>query len=174
MSILILVLYILAGIKFGNWSKFDKYYSTVLYFVIGDLLSQFLLFNHSLWLFHPMDKIDRLFHLNHTFIALAKMAVQYTVTVAIFIGRLPHTLVKQVLWILLWTGIYGMNEYITHQYGGLSYHRGWSFGWDLAFNIMMFIMLVIHYKKPLMAWVLSVPIIIALWLIFDVPMNVLK
>jgi hypothetical protein len=174
MSIIILVIYIVAGIKYGNWSKFDHFYPTILYFVIGDLLSQFLLFNHSLWLFHPMDKIDRLFYLNHTFIALSKMAIQYSVTVAIFIGRLPDTLIKQVLWVFFWTGIYGLNELITHLYGSLTYHRGWNFGWDIVFNIIMFTLLIIHYKRPLFAWALSVPIIVTLWLIFDVPADVIK
>ncbi|WP_409253945.1 CBO0543 family protein [Bacillus sp. SCS-153A] len=174
MSIIILILYILAGIRYGKWSKFQEFYPTLLFLIIGDLLSQFLLFDHTLWKFHPMGQLDRLFHLNHTFIALAKMAIQYTVTVSIFIGRLPKELGKQVLMILVWTSIYGLNEFITNQLGGLSYHRGWSFGWDLVFNVMMFTMLVIHYKKPLIAWMLTGPIIVTLWLIFDVPLSVLK
>jgi hypothetical protein len=174
MSIIILVLYILAGIKYGNWSKLNEYYSTILFFILGDLLSQFLLYDHSLWMFHPMDKLDRMFNLNHTLIALLKMAVQYTMTVAIFIGRLQEGFGKQALMVLFWTVIYGLNEYLANLWGGLSYHRGWGFGWDIVFNIMMLTMLIIHYKKPLLAWILTVPIIITLWLIFDIPFEVLK
>lgn len=174
MSIIILILYLLAGIRFGKWSNFSEYYPTLLYFIIGDLLSQFLLFNHTLWMFHPMGRLDHLFNLNHTFIALAKMAIQYSMTVAIFIGRLPEEKGRQAMMVLLWTAIYGLNEFLTHHLGGLSYHRGWSFGWDLVFNLMMFIMLIIHYKKTLLAWILTAPIIVTLWLIFDVPLDVLK
>ncbi|MGD7021338.1 CBO0543 family protein [Rossellomorea vietnamensis] len=174
MSIVILLLYILAGIKFGEWSEFEKYYPTLLYLIIGDLLAQFLLFNHSLWMFHPMDAVGRFFNLNHTYIALLKMAIQYTVTIAIFIGRLPEGLYSQFLRVLLWTAIYGANEFVTNHFGGLTYHRGWNYGWDIAFNLMMFIMLIIHYKRPLTAWVLTVPIIMTLWMIFDIPLSVLK
>ncbi|WP_421384905.1 CBO0543 family protein [Bacillus salacetis] len=174
MSIIILILYIVAGVKYGEWSKFNEYYSTILFFIIGDLLSQFLLYDHSLWMFHPMDKLDRLFYLNHTSIALLKMAIQYTVTVAIFIGRLPEGVGKQALMVLFWTVIYGLNEYLTHLLGGLSYHKGWNFGWDIVFNIMMLTMLIIHYKKPILAWILTVPIIVTLWFIFDIPLEVLK
>jgi hypothetical protein len=174
MNIIILILYLVAGIKYGKWSKFEEFYPTILFFIIGDLLSQFLLFNHSLWMFHPMDRLDRSFHLNHTFIALLKMGIQYTVTVAIFIGRLPEGLGKQAMMVFLWTVIFGLNEYITHFFGGLSYHRGWNFGWDIIFNVLMLTMLVIHYKKPLLAWILTIPIIITLWLIFDVPLAIIK
>ncbi|WP_456271331.1 CBO0543 family protein [Bacillus sp. AK031] len=174
MSILLLSIYIIAGIKYGEWKNFKEYYPTLLYFIIGDLLSQFLLFDYSLWEFHPMDDADRLAGLNHTFIALAKMGIQYTATVAIFIGRLPESIGKQFLAVLLWTTIYGLNEYVAHSLGGLSYHRGWGFGWDILFNLMMFTMLIIHYRKPLFAWILTFPVIVGLWLIFDIPLDVLK
>ncbi|MGF2615890.1 hypothetical protein FZC84_07390 [Rossellomorea vietnamensis] len=174
MSMIILFLYILAGIKFGEWSEFEKYYPTLLYLIIGDLLAQFLLYEHSLWMFHPIDPIGKFFHLNHTFIALLKMAVHYTVTIAIFIGRLPKGLGGQVFSVLMWTAIYGVNEFITNFFGGLTYHRGWHFGWDIAFNLIMFTMLIIHYKRPLAAWILTGPIIITLWMIFDIPLSVLK
>ncbi|WP_175988571.1 CBO0543 family protein [Bacillus sp. Marseille-Q1617] len=174
MTIVFLLTYALAGWKFGNWKEFHSFYPTLLFFIIGDLLSQFLLFEYSMWKFHAADPFSQSLKLNHTIIALLKMMIQYTVTVAIFIGRLPETLPKRILWVLLWTGIYGTTEGLSFLLGMMTYHHGWHFGWDLVFNIMMLTMLVIHHKKPIYAWIASFPVIVGLWIIFDVPYSVLK
>ncbi|XXM73293.1 CBO0543 family protein [Lysinibacillus sphaericus] len=174
MILLFLFVYALAGWKFGNWKEFHSFYPTLLFFIIGDLLSQFLLFDFSMWEFQPADPLAHSFKLNHTFIALLKMIIQYTATVAIYIGRLPETLSRTVLWVLFWTLIYGITEGLTHYVGIMTYHNGWHFGWDIAFNLMMFTMLIVHHKRPLLAWAVSFPIVIGLWIIFDVPYTVLK
>ncbi|MEL3974140.1 hypothetical protein AAEO50_17790 [Rossellomorea oryzaecorticis] len=174
MIIVFLFLYALAGWKFGAWKEFQSFYPTLLFFIIGDLLSQFLLYDYSMWEFQPADHLSQTLNLNHTIIALLKMMIQYTATVAIFIGRLPETLLRRILWVFFWTGIFGATEGLSHYYGIMTYHHGWHFGWDIAFNVMMFSMLIIHHKKPLYAWAASIPVIIGLWMIFNVPYTVLK
>ena len=169
-----LLVYAFLGWKFGNWKDFNRYYPTILFFIIGDLLSQFLLFDYSMWEFHAVTSLDQQFKLNHTLISLLKMLIQYTVTISIFIGRKPKTFLRKVLWVGVWTSIYGFNEGIAHYLGMLTYDNGWNFGWDILFNVLMFTVLLIHYKRPLMAWIFSVPIILGLWIIFNVPYSALK
>ncbi|RXT03868.1 CBO0543 family protein [Ammoniphilus sp. CFH 90114] len=174
MNIILLVVYIVVGYKYGKWTNFHQYYPTLLFFVSVDLLSQFLLFDFTLWGFSPLGKMDEWFHLNHTLIALSKMAIQYPVTIALFLGHVTQKLKNQFLLIVLWSGIYAANEWIAQYFGVLTYHHGWHFGWDIAFNFLMFFMLLLHYQKPLVAWILCIPIILGIWEIFNIPFSVLK
>ena len=102
------------------------------------------------------------------------MLIQYPTTIAVFLGRMGSERKKQILMIVLWIGIYAITEGIAHITGVLTYHYGWNIWWDIAFNVMMFPMLLLHYKRPFIAWILVVPIVLGLWLIFDVPFSVLK
>ncbi|PFA69349.1 hypothetical protein CN378_03980 [Bacillus sp. AFS015802] len=174
MILIFLLIYVILGWRFGNWKKFYSYYPTLLFFIIGDLLSQFLLFNYSMWEFRPATPLGDSLHLNHTIISLSKMAVQYTVTIAIFIGRLPSSTSGKLYWILLWTGVYGLTEGISHVLGMMTYHNGWHYGWDILFNLMMFTVLIIHHKNPILGWVISFPIILFLFIYLDVPYSALK
>ncbi|WP_173105349.1 hypothetical protein [Bacillus sp. KH172YL63] len=127
-----------------------------------------------MWEFRTITPFEDHVYLNHTIISISKMVVQYTATIAIFIGRLPHTTKGMIGWIWLWTAVYGLTEGLAHVLGMMTYHHGWHFGWDLLFNVMMFTVLLIHHKNPLIAWIVSCPIIIFLLMHFDVPYAVLK
>lgn len=174
MNIILLTLYAFIGWKYGNWKEFKSFYPTLLFLIIGDLLYQFLLYDHTMWKFHAVGRIEEQLNFNHTIIALSKMAIQYPVTIAVFLGRLSYNKKQQILSILLWSGIYILTGWTAHVSGVLRYYNGWSFGWDVLFNLMMFTMLFIHHKKPLLAWILTVPIVLGLWWIFEVPYAVLK
>jgi hypothetical protein len=174
MIIVLLLFFVAAGWRFGNWKEFHLFYPTLLFFIIGDLLSQFLLYDYSMWEFQPVGPLDKSLNLNHTTIALLKMLIQYTATIAIFIGRLPETLRGRILWVLFWTAIFGTTEGLFQLAGNMAYYHGWHFGWDIAFNIMMFSLLIIHHKRPIYAWIISAPIIIGLLFLFDVPYSVFK
>jgi hypothetical protein len=49
MHLVFTALFLLAGIKWGNWRRLRDYYLTILFFIIGDLLYSRLLYNHQLW-----------------------------------------------------------------------------------------------------------------------------
>ncbi|MCA1059409.1 hypothetical protein LCL96_10690 [Rossellomorea aquimaris] len=174
MILIFLLAYAILGWRFGNWKDFLSYYPTLLFFIIGDLLSQFLLYDYSMWEFRTVTPIDDSLYLNHTIISLSKMVIQYTVTIAIFIGRLPNSNFLKLCWIILWTGIYGVTEGLSHVLGMMTYHHGWGFSWDILFNLMMFTVLIVHHKNPILGWLISFPIILFLFLYFDVPYSALK
>ena len=174
MILILLLVYALFGLKYGNWKDFYSYYPTLLFFIIGDLISQFLLYDYPMWQFKTVTPFGDSIHLNHTIISLCKMVVQYTATIAIFIGRLPSTGWGKTGWVFLWTGIYGLTEGISHALGIMTYHNGWHYGWDILFNLMMFTVLIVHHKNPLIGWIISFPIIVFLFLYFNVPFSALK
>lgn len=174
MNTIMLVIYVIVGWQFGKWNHFKEYYPTLLFFITGDLLYQFLFQDYKMWRFHPVGPIDAFLHLNSTFIVLLNMAVQYTVTVAVLLGNATFTVRGVCKTVILWSMIYGLTEFIAQSYGALTYHHGWSYFWDLAFNMMMFSMLLLHHKSPFLAWALVLPISVTFWQILDVPFSILK
>ncbi|UUZ80602.1 hypothetical protein LJK88_38040 [Paenibacillus sp. P26] len=55
--------------------------------------------------------------------------------------------------------------------GRIHYGHGWSWWWSLGFDVMMFLMLRLHSVKPVLAYAVSVVIIVALVLLFHVPLE---
>lgn len=167
-------LFLIVGVKWGDWRNWRDYYPTILFFIIGDLLKNFLLYNYRMWTYQETIIGESILR-NHTFISLMIMFIVYPVTILIYLGRFPKSIQKQILWISLWVFIYISIEYINLHYLNLiNHHNGWNIGWSLLFTIFMFIMFRIHFKQPLWAWGLSVIWIILLWRIFDVPLERIK
>ena len=91
------------------------------------------------------------------------------------LGRFPKTRLKQGLWVSFWVFLFSILEYINLHYLQLiSHHNGWSMMWSVLFNIVMFSMLRIHYKNPLMAWGLSLIWILFLLMMFPIPLENMK
>jgi hypothetical protein len=173
MHIAILTLFILAALKWGDWKNWQKYYPTFLFFMIGDLLYQFLLMNKPMWLFHtsPLDK-DLL--PNHTIISLAKMVIQYSATILIFLGNFPKKIGNQAIWIMFWIMIYISIESFAVTQGIISHHNNWSLLWSVYFNLGLFTIVAVHYFRPGLAWILSFFNVLFLWHAFDLTLDILK
>ncbi|WP_281368214.1 CBO0543 family protein [Neobacillus endophyticus] len=168
MYVFINALYTIAGLIWGNWRNWKRYYPTILFFVIGDFLYNFLLYKKSMWVFHD------LIIPNHTTITILSMVFSYTATVLIYLGKFPKGWAKRFLWFLLWVGIYLTVEFVDYKLGFITYHNGWSFRWSVFFTAIIFFILPIHYKNPLLAWLLSIVIIIVLLNIFGIKVNDMK
>jgi hypothetical protein len=168
MYILINAIYLIAGIIWGDWRNWKKYYPTLLFFIIGDLLYNFLLYEKSMWIFHDVILP------NHTMVTLLAMVISYTVTVLLYLGRFPRGWKKRSLWFLLWSGIYLLIEYVNSKLGFITYHNGWNMWWSVLFTGIIFLILPIHHKKPLLAWLLSIVIILSLLSTFGVKISDMK
>jgi len=64
--------------KFGDWRNRRKYYSTILFFIMSNVVCILLIYNHTLWQYET--KI-----LNHTFCALFICITVYPNIVMLFI-----------------------------------------------------------------------------------------
>ncbi|WP_422392231.1 CBO0543 family protein [Niallia oryzisoli] len=168
MYILINTLYLIVGYIWGDWRNWKRYYSTILFFTIGDFLYNFLLYKKSMWVFHDLILP------NHTMITILAMVVSYSATALIYLGRFPQGWIKRTFWFLLWTVIYLSFEYINSRFGFITYHNGWNFGWSVLFTCMIFFILPVHQKWPLFAWLISIAFIITLLNIFDVKISDMK
>jgi hypothetical protein len=165
MYIIINIFYLIAGFKWGDWRNWILYYPTILFFIIGDFLYNFLLYKHSMWLFHDLILP------NHTTITILLMVVSYSATVLIYVGRFPEGWKKRSVWFLFWVGIYIGTEYFNSKFGFITYHNGWNMKWSVLFTGIIFFILPFHHKRPLSAWLLSFIIIVSLLTIFDVKIS---
>ncbi|WP_010283042.1 CBO0543 family protein [Bacillus timonensis] len=168
------VVLLLAAFKWGDWRGWREYYPTILFFIMGDLLKNVLFHDYWIWTFHETMFAKNIL-VNHTFISLLIMFIAYPATVLIYLGRFPETKWKKPLWIGLWVFLYVIVEYISLQYFHLiTHHHGWSMYWSILFNLVMFMMLRLHQKQPLLALGVSVIWILFLLYMFPIPLKYIK
>lgn len=168
-------IYIGAAWRWGDWRSWEKYYPTILFYIVGDLLYEFLLYdNFPLWKFQAFG-LDQAMELTHTEIIIPILLVKYPCTILIFLGNFPYRqTARKFCYIAFWVGLYTINELIDMQFNALSHHNGWSVLWSILFNFVMFSMFALHHKRPLYAWASSFVFILFLWNVFDVPSKVFR
>ncbi|WHX64536.1 CBO0543 family protein [Peribacillus frigoritolerans] len=94
---------------------------------------------------------------NDLIISLIIMFLAYPSTIMIYLGRFPQSKRKQSFWIAFWFFLYSSIELINLKYLDLiNHYNGWNIWWSVLFNIFMFSILRIHFKKPLLAWRVSI------------------
>jgi hypothetical protein len=59
-------------------------------------------------------------------------------------------------------------EYISHRLGYFGYLNGWNLGWSVIFTLIMFPLQHLHYKRPLLAWLLAIVKLIFFIVVFKV------
>ena len=86
----------------------------------------------------------------------------------------PHGLLWQVPYLLLWVLASAIIETISFYLGFISYQNGWSIWWSGIFYFIMFIVIRLHHKNPLLAWLISFPIVAFFLVYFQVPISSIK
>jgi hypothetical protein len=162
---------ILCAWKWGDWKNWLLYLPTIQYFIISDMLYNLLTWDYSLWSYpHPPNLLP-----NHLLNNLFIMFVIYPSTMLIFLYRFPkQNLVKQTLYIFTWIVLWLAFELVMVLKGLCVYSHGWTYGWSIAFVCIMVPMLILHYKRPLWAYIVSAPITLFLLLWFHVPVFSVK
>jgi hypothetical protein len=162
-------LFLFAGLKWGDWKRWHKYHSTILFFWFGDLLYNLLCKNFLMWEYKETIFGQNLLP-NHLAVSFLIMFVAYPATVIIYLGNIPNGKFRVVLWLLFWVILYSLVEYINLRYLNLvSHNHGWSMGWSVLFNLIIFSMLLLHYKHQVAALLISIPIILFFVIFFKVP-----
>lgn len=133
--------------KWGNWKNWKEYYPTMLYFTTGNLIYDVLTQMKPLWNFGEIVKHYPVFE-------VLMMLCLYPSTTILYFTFYPSSasFKKQALYILLWVSIYTVVELLSHITGGFSYENGWNICYSILFNLLMFPLLRLHFKKPLLTW----------------------
>ncbi|KPV38950.1 CBO0543 family protein [Alicyclobacillus ferrooxydans] len=162
------VIWILIAWRWGDWRNWRNYQSTILYLITCDLVYNLMTYKYTLWVYTPAFPLP-----NDTGVSLLVMFVIYPCTLLIYLPHYPKGW-WQILYILLWAGIWSCVEWVLTYLHLLLYQHGWIFGYSVAFDIVAFSMLRLHYKKPLLTYALSLFATIALVLMFHVPVSSMK
>ncbi len=162
----------IAAWKWGDWRHWRDYYPTILFFVIGDLLYQFMLHDYSMWEFVPVGLQQ--FNITHTHVALMEMIIKYPCTILLYLGNFPKTRLKQIAFIGLWISIFTLEEWFKLLQGSMIHDHGWGIKWSILFNMVMFTLLAVHHRRPLIAWGFSGLFIVFLFNAHQVPISIFK
>ena len=151
MVIMIALIWVLATIRWSRWKEWKTYYSTMLFFIAGDFIHTYVCAVEPLWRFSR----DPLFSgvTEHLITSL----VIFPCTVLLLFSFYPEleSLTIRTLYIALWVLIYSTGEYLALKLGYYVHENGWTFTYSVLFDCLIFPLLIIHQRKPEIAWLLS-------------------
>jgi hypothetical protein len=165
-TIALCIIYAAACFKWGAWRQWREFYPTILYVIIGDMAYNFVFHDYSLWIY------DGIF--SHTTSDVLAAFALFPSIVILFLTHWPKKRLWQVLYVLVWAGVNTILEYISVAFGVFRYEHGWGCWWSLGLLVIAFIMMRLHYKKPLLAWPISAALGLATALAFGLPIGSLK
>jgi len=153
--------------KFADWKNWEKYYPTILFFILSNVVCVLLIYKNPLWLYKSQI-------LNCTFCDLFVCITVYPSTVMIFIHNFPKKIIKIISHISFYVAIYTIAEFIGFRLGYFTYHNGWDIWHSLIFNYVMFLVLILHYKKPVYAWIIALISPHVLFYIMNISYNIIR
>jgi hypothetical protein len=155
----------LASLKWVNWGEWQRYYPTILYIISTNLIYKFFALSYfHLWKLSSMD----LFFNNHTGIFLWHLLFVNTLLIFIYLSNFPKVeLKKKIMYILFWVALFIVIEILLLRFNHINYFNGWHLGWTIFFDMIMLLMLRLHYKKPLLAIILSIPNTLFYLIVFE-------
>ncbi len=137
-----------AAWRWGDWRRWRDYYPTALFAMMVNLFAALVTYHHDLWIFNPdvLVKSETVLETISTFTILP-------MTVFTFLSRFPAAGPwRQAAHTLAWVALYAALETADTALGGISYANGWSLGWSVAFDFMMFPLFILHHRWPPLAW----------------------
>jgi hypothetical protein len=162
---LAIYLVIVVWIK-GTWKEWKKYHHTMMFFALGNVSYNFITANYFLWKMKP-DFLP-----NHSITELVYSYVIFPACALLFLEQYPASTKKKVYHYIRWIGVFIIVEWVFVIFGRMLYQHGWNLWWSLVFDITMFPVLRIHYKRPLIAYMISVFLCLFWIWMFKVPVNV--
>jgi hypothetical protein len=156
---------ILASLKWANWKEWQRYYPTLLYIIVSNLIYKFFaLSKFHLW---KLSSQDFFFH-THIGVFLWHVLIINTLLTFMYLSNFPEQdLRKKAFYILKWVALFIFFEILLLTFNHIEYHNGWHLVWTLFFDIVMLSMLRLHYKKPLWAIILAIPNTLFYLIVFD-------
>ncbi len=166
--LVIAAIWILVAYKWADWKNWKKYYPTILFMITGDLVYNFLTYNHPLWeLTDPIFKV--------TFTTLLIITITWPASILLYLTRFPKDDgFKKVVYILKWITLFTLLEWISLQFNLVRYSNSWNIWWSLGFNTVMFPLLKIHYVKPPLALLFAFILGSSIIYFFKVPLSSMK
>lgn len=157
----LIFLWVIILYKFGDWKNWRLYYPTILFFWCGNFIAQIVFCNHHFWLYkNPL--------MSHTLTDFISMIFVFSSTTILYLQYYPRKFINQTLYILFWVSLYSAVEWVFVLLGGIVHQYGWTMWLSIIHNTYQFILLRIHQKKPILAWILACIILAIVMFIFKI------
>ncbi|NRD77137.1 hypothetical protein HPT25_06460 [Bacillus sp. BRMEA1] len=163
------IFWIIISAKYGD-RDWKKYYPSMLFAALANTLYEVLCYKYQLWQMEPNG-------LKYCIIPmLLLIMIGMPLSTWVFLSHYPFrsSTSRKILYVTFFILLFGILEYVSVKLGSITYHHGWNIGWSFLFDIIMFMMIRIHYSRPIIAILLSLPLIVVLCLIFNVTLDKMK
>ncbi|OXM87701.1 CBO0543 family protein [Paenibacillus rigui] len=160
------VLWIISSFKLVHWRLWYTYYPTALYAAIGNLLYEVICDDYPLWQMEPNGLP------NQTMPEILLIVIGMPLSTLVFLSHFPEQrFIKQLLYIIGFVLLFLVMEWISVHYGSITYHNGWNLYWSILFDLIMFPLLRIHYRNPLLCLCLSAVFVAFLSITFQLTLD---
>ncbi|WP_328590391.1 CBO0543 family protein [Niallia taxi] len=166
---LVVGIYILFAKIFVDWNRWREFYPTIQFYIICNLLYNFVFYQHTLWRY----KAVTLPWLNHTLIEITFSFFIIPVVLIIYLQYYPRRK-KRFIYMGVWIAYFSFIEVLFEKKGLFIYENDWNVWWSTLFNLITFSIIRIHYKDHLVGILVSIPIVIILLLFFHPSLHELK
>ena len=160
--IIVVSIFLVSTYLWGDWRNWRKYYPTMCFFGMGDLIYIAVFHDKLLWFFPPAFLVP----------SIDEVLLIFTVffpTTLLFLSHYPQGIYKQIIYNSIWVGVYMIIEVIDLKIGIIEYYNGWNIWWSLLHNTVQFPLIALHHRKPLLAWGIALVFLVVMMKIFHVP-----
>jgi hypothetical protein len=168
-AIILSISWIIVAIKFGD-RDWRKYYPSMLFAALANALYEVLCYKYHLWQMEPNG-------VGYSMIPmLLLILVGMPLSTWVFLSNYPYKsgIFKKGIYVLFFVVVFIVLEYLSIKVGAISYHNGWNLGWSLIFVIVMFMVIRLHFTRPILALIISMPFSLLLCMIFEVTLDKMK
>jgi hypothetical protein len=146
MFLLLVCIFLATCYKWGDWKNWKYYYPTILFFIAGDYIEAFATSEKSLWEYSATVFSGEVTHLITSLII-------YPCSILLLLPLYPKSGAgKKFMHIILWVFVFTVLEYIEIKFKILTYYNGWRFSYSVLFDCVMIPLLILHQRKPPLAW----------------------
>lgn len=165
MNNLLVLLLMFSGVlficlKFSAWKDWKKYYATIQYAVLWSFIYSLVYYRKPLWIFTKL--------ISPVINDLIYTLILAPFTLMLFLTYLPPKYFKQIKYIVIWAVLYTIAEWILLYHGYVRYDESWNILLSFAFNIMLFSLVTMHFKKPLLTWAITIILALGFMKLFPV------
>ncbi|NWQ42879.1 hypothetical protein MLOOGBEN_19440 [Bacillus sp. EB106-08-02-XG196] len=168
-AIILSISWIIAAMKFGD-RDWRKYYPSMLFAALGNALYEVLCYKFQLWKMEPNG-------VGYSMIPmLLLILLGMPLSTWVFLSKYPYKsgIYKKGIYISFFILVFIVLEYVSVRLGAISYHNGWNLGWSLLFVVVMFMVIRLHFSRPILALIVSIPFSLFLCMIFEVTLDKMK
>ncbi|KLU67153.1 hypothetical protein DEAC_c10970 [Desulfosporosinus acididurans] len=154
--------FVLVAWFWGDWKQWRQYYSTIIFWALGNMIYCYLTFKKPLWKFTTI--------IPESIANILMTVVIFPCVALLFLPYFPRkNFFKQLMYVCFWTFIFSLIEWWALRMHRFTHFNGWTLTYSVIFNFGMFILLKIHYENPRWAWLISIAAGVFIMAYFEIP-----